>query len=365
MKEDIGKAQHDSGAVDGNRSRNMLFKTITVAISVVFALLVGEMIARFYYFGFDSLSFQKIDTFVPLGVSGNLRAAEYPGVGVELKPGLDTVYKLRVLRINSQGLRDKEYSLDKPPRTFRVAAVGDSYTMGHGVNIEHVYHSLLEDRLSQEASAMKYEFINFGVGGYDLLNYLRVIRQKALNYKPDMILIGFCAKNDMSVPSSFQKEKSNKIYHPKETRHPFFTESYLLYLIKNSRLTFAIKDRMYRLKTSQENEALTQRQKLQQQTAYVEECFRQLGEITKEHKLPVVIAYLITYDQGEERRDIVARLAREQGLWFVDSTPYFRGKEVRKYLFIPELDEHPNEKAHKIYADMLYDFFRKEHMLRE
>src|SRR5688572_4825885 len=40
------------------------------------------------------------------------------------------------VRINSLGLRDDEVALPKPPRVFRILAVGDSITFGFGVHLE-------------------------------------------------------------------------------------------------------------------------------------------------------------------------------------------------------------------------------------
>src|ERR1700687_3491778 len=43
------------------------------------------------------------------------------------------------VKINSQGLRDREHSIAKPPGTFRVAVLGNSYTEAFQVPIEQTY----------------------------------------------------------------------------------------------------------------------------------------------------------------------------------------------------------------------------------
>ena len=46
------------------------------------------------------------------------------------------------------GLRDREYTLEKPPGVFRIAVLGSSIDMGWGVGTEDTYVSLLEDWLN-------------------------------------------------------------------------------------------------------------------------------------------------------------------------------------------------------------------------
>jgi lysophospholipase L1-like esterase len=72
-------------------------------------------------------------------------------------------------RTNSQGMRDREYSQDKPPGTFRVALVGDSIGAGWGVNAEDRFEEILEELWNKRAGAIsgrKVEFINCAVPGH-------------------------------------------------------------------------------------------------------------------------------------------------------------------------------------------------------
>ena len=53
-----------------------------------------------------------------------------------LKPDDDTFKKGVHWRTNSLGMRDRAYAVAKPPRTFRIALVGDSIGAGWGVDVE-------------------------------------------------------------------------------------------------------------------------------------------------------------------------------------------------------------------------------------
>jgi hypothetical protein len=70
--------------------------------------------------------------------------------------------------INSHGLRDEEFSLAKPADRFRILALGDSFTYGHGVRSEETYVKQLEAMLNHKLGnrGIRYEVLNAGVPGY-------------------------------------------------------------------------------------------------------------------------------------------------------------------------------------------------------
>src|SRR5690242_4072107 len=51
-----------------------------------------------------------------------------------LKPGLATTHKGATWTTNALGMRDRPYETAKPPRTVRIAMVGDSIGAGWGVD---------------------------------------------------------------------------------------------------------------------------------------------------------------------------------------------------------------------------------------
>jgi hypothetical protein len=105
--------------------------------------------------------------------------------------------------------------------------------MCSGVPIEDIYHSVLERSLDRRAEGgMGTEFINFGVGGYDFRDYMSVVKNKALQYEPDLILIGFCPNTDYRVRTTAELERR---YVPKEIPNSFFVP----YSLEFSRLAIS------------------------------------------------------------------------------------------------------------------------------
>ena len=93
---------------------------------------------------------------------------------------------------NSHGMRDREYTVEKPDGTFRVAVLGSSIDMGWGIGTDETYANRLEDWLNARAAAAKsprrFQVLNFAVAAYSPLQRLEAYRRKARTFKPDLVL---------------------------------------------------------------------------------------------------------------------------------------------------------------------------------
>jgi len=125
-----------------------------------------------------------------------LKASSAPYLQYELTPNASGYAWDTDVAINSAGFRDREYPVAKG-RQYRIASVGDSTTFGNGLPVDSVYPKQLESLLASEKRG--FEVLNFGVGGYDVLNYLGVVELRAA-YRPDLVVIGFCV-NDIGIAS--------------------------------------------------------------------------------------------------------------------------------------------------------------------
>ena len=102
-------------------------------------------------------------------------------------------------RINDQGFRGDEFTLEKKAGVYRIACIGDSFTFGHGVRQEDTYPSQMETVLNRAVGVGDFEVLNFGVGGYNTEQEAILLDEKVLPYNPDLVILQYML-NDTEIP---------------------------------------------------------------------------------------------------------------------------------------------------------------------
>ncbi len=325
-------------------NKKKLFTNILLLLfSTILSILALEQSYRFYLFGSASFSIHKMNSINGLGELGLLKTSNIPEIVFELKPNLDTYHKLVELKTNSAGLRDKEYSLTKTEDTFRIAVIGDLFVMADGVEIEETFHSLLEEKLNKEQGKFTYQFLNFGVSGYYLTQYLEVMKHKAKEYDPDLILVGFCPRNDQNIPeeqSYWDVPKTYPFFH-------FFAKDALVDIFQRG--TYFDDDVFYMEKELARNAPFSDKQK-----RYMTQIFSEMGDFSKRNDIPIIIVYVDIF-YNENFADKLEEIVMKNDLYFVNASLPFKGQDIDEYIIYP-IDSHPNGKAHRLFADALYDY---------
>jgi hypothetical protein len=168
-----------------NRNRKGLRKKLLL---VLFGLLMGLLMSEVFL--------RVIGYSYPI-----FYASDYYR-GFSLRPGMAGHYQREgesEVRINSDGLRDREHTKAKPADTVRIALLGDSFAEAMHVPMEQTFWSLLERKL-QECNLFpgkRVEVINFGVSGYGTAQELMTLRQKVWDYSPDIVMLAFTTFNDV------------------------------------------------------------------------------------------------------------------------------------------------------------------------
>jgi lysophospholipase L1-like esterase len=171
-----------------------------------------------------------------------------PVRGQRLAAGYDGWFAGVPVRINALGFRDpRDYSLAKPPGTFRILVLGDSVTFGHGALHETTYPYLLEQQLEAWRPDVRWEVWNLGVPGYNTAQELAYLRQIGPAAAPDLVVVGFFL-NDFTGfeprlnPSVWQRAASGVLRVMQ--RHVYSTELYKrVYLTARWRLFESTTDR--------------------------------------------------------------------------------------------------------------------------
>ncbi|MBI5717894.1 MAG: SGNH/GDSL hydrolase family protein [Burkholderiales bacterium] len=162
--------------------------TVLIAFGTLLALLLGEGALRL------------------AGISFPVFEIPDPARGVALKPGKEGWYRKEgeaLVRINQHGYRDAERTLAKPPGTLRIAVLGDSFVEARQVALADSFVSRLGPALAgcPALGGRPVEVLNFGVPGYATTEALLTMRQDALRFSPDWVLLALYPGNDVGENS--------------------------------------------------------------------------------------------------------------------------------------------------------------------
>ncbi len=114
-------------------------------------------------------------------------------LGYAHRPDWETVHETAEFRVTVRtdrfGLRGGPAALPKPPDTFRVLAVGDSFTFGWGVEDDEAFPARLAEELAPPPGTRRTEVLNAGVPGWSADTYYLYLRDRGLALEPDLLLL--------------------------------------------------------------------------------------------------------------------------------------------------------------------------------
>ena len=110
----------------------------------------------------------------------------------ELLPSRSVTWNGHSFSTNRWGMRDRDYTREKPADTLRIVILGPSHVMGNNVADGVAFESVVEERLNASFSYAPYrqfEILNFAVDGYSLPQQLAMLEQRALAFSPDIVIV--------------------------------------------------------------------------------------------------------------------------------------------------------------------------------
>ena len=124
-------------------------------------------------------------------------------IGWAFRPGAEGMFTgetRQYVQINSHGFRDASRSYEKPPNSFRIAVLGNSWTEALQVPLDKTYCSLLERKLTGLRCFVgkSVEVLNFGVSGYSTAQELLLLRQEVWKYHPNLVIVAFYSARDVA-----------------------------------------------------------------------------------------------------------------------------------------------------------------------
>jgi hypothetical protein len=175
----------------------ILAKFLLMLFGIIFSLLIVELALRLFYPQQTynrakalSSAFYIEDEYTMWSLLPN-----YSGEATLYEGGVNHVYHVD---INSLGLRNEEIPPQKPQDTYRILAIGDSFTFGLGVNNGEDYPARLETCLNTHLyGPVAFQVLNRGIGGLAPDRYYVSMREAAPPLAPDLVLVGYYVGNDI------------------------------------------------------------------------------------------------------------------------------------------------------------------------
>src|ERR1700680_9506 len=168
---------------------------LVVALLFVALLLEGMLRVAFYHSKDFSMEMWKYAVQIKRPVTN-------PKLSFAHRPNSHGFFMGVDVKINSQGLRDYEYSLTKPAGVYRIMLLGDSTTFGWGVPLNETAAKILERNLNAKhlPGYDHVEVLNAGVGNYDTVQEVTYYETRGRAFHPDLVVLAYFINDPEPVP---------------------------------------------------------------------------------------------------------------------------------------------------------------------
>lgn len=249
------------------------------------------------------------------------------------------------------------------PDPLRIAVIGDSFTVGAGVQPDDTYAARLERMLNANNGTRPAEVEIFGACGTSTSGQLRFLKQ-ALDWKPRVVVLGICLNDTEDWASAPELVQWRADMAPRKP--PAFCAG----LSRHVRLFDLVYDRSQHARMHRGYIRYYQRLYDPAYTGWGK--FAQAIELFHNDcrnegvKVVVLIFPLLSepFDQGrypfEFVHQAIRRLLDGKDIPYVDLLEALRGKLPVRMQAIPHLDPHPSEIVHRIAAETLLNYMLAE-----
>lgn len=265
-----------------------------------------------------------------------------------------------VYHTDPRGFRMAPRPLTKPPSAFRIAFIGDSYTFGQGVEEPRTFSERTRILLQEDVPGRKIEALNFGRPGLNTIRECEILKEEALAYDPDVIVLGFVLNDFSFRDTTMRFERAARQLKTKFS--PF------LALEKHSRLAAFLDWGIVQLFSGTGRMHLDYLNGLfdPRKNGHYSEVLAALDEMVRIMAgRGGIVLFLPYFMRGEETapfyrdgRTLVAGLCRDHGVAFLEVLPLLKAKPFSKWWVSP-MNHHPNGEAHDLIARAIVEEVRK------
>lgn len=251
---------------------------------------------------------------------------------------------------NEMGLRERPVGR-KGPEEFRILVLGDSVTLGLGVEVEATFARRLE-ALAERRMGRPVRTINAGVGSYNTTQEFTFLKLRGEELAPDLVVLMY-VDNDVELnlpPFDPWRALSLSGKNPPQAIEILLWHSRLYRLLAHV------------MRHGGSGEAAPDRSAPGWQESMARVA--SIADLCRERRVPLAIflwrmaASPLTDAQWQD----LSSIAKEKGFALGDMESAFRGVDARK-LTNSAVDVHPNSEGHRLAAEMMDEFLASRGLL--
>jgi lysophospholipase L1-like esterase len=246
---------------------------------------------------------------------------------------------------------------NKKEEVYRIIIIGDSIAKGQGLkdDLNSSFGKLLEQELNSNKNKTEYEVIIFAASGYSTSQEIILLKEKALKYKPNLILWSYVL-NDPANPR----------YHDGNGEFGIYFNKPKIYFIEyiNKKIFFFNEKRIFnKKKCEQEYHKLLH-------CVYWEDIKKNIEEIaniSKEENIKTI--FLIhpifenSYNYSNYSLNNLHKQIKEEikknNLLVLDILDIYKNYNPYNLRLNSQDPWHPNEIGHEIIKDYIYSFLKE------
>jgi len=252
--------------------------------------------------------------------------------------------------VNSDGLSDKEHEVIKKANEYRIIGLGDSFTEGDGADADSTWLKFLERDLRRYPLKKSIIYFNAGVCGSDPYFEYKLLKERLLKYKPDLVFIAINNSDidDIAVRGGVERFKANGSvkFNSAPCWEPLYAVSHI------SRLIFDALGYSKQLFEFSDKQILDSKNKIIE----VISEFKELS-VQKNFKF-VVIFHPTKKEIDDNKMSLENVMDTVEGIYNVevlDMLKYFKNKEKinqeNSSSYFWKQDGHHNAKGYKVFAN--------------
>ena len=315
---------------------------LLLVLGTIIALLLCEVLSRILVLSSDSFPVEYEPS---------------KSLGYKMKPNSTGVSIFRIhYEINSKGLRDYEYTYEKPEGVFRILVLGDSVALGYGVEMEDSFPKLLEKSLNS-VKQNRYQVINAAVAGYNTIQERNYLQEDGLRYSPDLVIVIFLS-NDITSRLSCGVVRNGMLVEQNALPLPLYIKRILRKSAFYHFVAYRYKATI-RAKSRYDYKEEDRVNRMNKHWPKCKQSVKNMIELAKSNNIKLIFIFYpspVEITTEPLSKKMLFSLLEDNKINFIDLSPLLKQEMQFRRVYLKSDSIHPNQKTHQLIAQTIYNY---------